>query len=95
MTKTQIKFLAQLRLPGILEGTLVHAGYALDELQLDIVRKAVVCQLDKEVLWQIAITGPQAELLPIDPTDTPSTPQIQARFIPKETPKKEATGEKE
>lgn len=95
MTKTQTLFLAQLSLPGILDGTLVHAGYALDELQREIALKAVVCQLDKQVIWRITIKGPQADLISLPPTGTPSTPQTQPRFVPKETPKKEATGEKE
>lgn len=98
LTKTQTLFLAQLNLPGILDGTLVHAGYALDELQREIARKAVVCQLGNQVLWQITITGPQADIIPIAPEGTPSTPQPSPRFVAKDAkmPKKEAVvGKKE
>jgi len=97
MTKTQTLFLAQLNFPGMLDGTLVHAGYALDELQREISRKAVVCQLDKQVIWQITIIGPKADVVPIGSADTPSTPQTGPRFVAKksELPKKEAQGEKE
>jgi hypothetical protein len=82
MTRTQALFLAQMQFPGMLDGTMVHAGYQLDDLQLDVIRKAVVCQLDKRVLWQIDLEGPMAEVVPV-PSGTPQTPTSTPRFIPK------------
>jgi len=77
-TKQQVLFLAQaqLRFPTMLEGTLVHAGYTLDELQQEILRKSIVCQLDNRVLWQIPLSGENAALVdfvpaePLRPTET-------------------------
>ncbi|WP_058188294.1 hypothetical protein [Terracidiphilus gabretensis] len=83
ITKTQALFLAQLQLPGMLDGTLVHAGYELDALQQEIVRKAVVCQLDNQVLWQIQIAGPAAMLIVMPPQSTPPIPSSEPRFVAK------------
>ena len=84
MTRIQTLFLAQLQLPGMLDGTMLHAGYQLDDVQQEIVRKAVVCQLDKEVLWQIQLNGPLAEVVAIGPAGTLPTPQSQPRFVAKD-----------
>lgn len=83
MTKQQVLFLAQMQLPGILAGTLVHAGYELDQPQAEIARKAVVCQLDNRVLWQIEVTGTPGELLTMPPVAAPEQPQTGPRFVVK------------
>jgi len=82
-TVIQRRFLAQLQLPGMLDGTLVHAGYELDDLQQNVIRKAVVCQLGKEVVWDIEITGASAELVSM-PSVVPATPlPVEPRFVAK------------
>ncbi len=97
-TETQVMFLAQMQLPGMLDGTLVHAGYQLDELQQEIKRKAVVCQLDNKVLWEIQLTG-EAAVFSVMPSATdPTAPRTTPRFVPKDgivEAAKAATGDKE
>jgi len=87
-TKQQVLFLAQaqMRLPTMLDGTLVHAGYALDDLQQEILRKTVVCQLHNRVLWQISLAGDTAaivEFVPQEPLAPTGSSEVRARFEPK------------
>jgi hypothetical protein len=91
MTQTQTLFLAQLQLPGMLGGTMLHAGYVLDSLQLDVIRKAVVCQLDQQVLWQIELKGPISSTAPIPAPAAPPAP-TKPRFVAKDQPAKPAAG---
>jgi len=84
-TVTQIRFLAQLQLPGMVDGTLVHAGYQLDDLQQNIVRKAIVCQLNERVLWDIELTGVPAEMVTMPPVDSVGQPATEPRFVAKGT----------
>ncbi len=84
-TVTQIRFLAQLQLPGMVDGTLVHAGYQLDNLQQNVVRKAIVCQLYEKVLWDIELTGVPAELVTMPPVDSVGKPSAEPRFVAKGT----------
>jgi hypothetical protein len=84
-TVIQRRFLAQFQLPGMLDGTLVHAGYQLDDLQQDIVRKAIVCQLGKQVLWDIDISGTPAELVAMPPIEPTEKPSVEPRFVAKGT----------
>jgi hypothetical protein len=88
-TVTQIKFLAQLQLPGMVDGTLVHAGYQLDNLQQNVVRKAIVCQLNEKVLWDIELTGVPAEMVTIPPVDSVGQPSTEPRFVAKDTQAKQ------
>jgi hypothetical protein len=80
-TGIQRRLLAQLQLPGMLDGTLVHAGYELDDLQQNVIRKAVVCQLGKEILWDIEITGASAELVSMPPVVPAAPLPIEPRFV--------------
>ncbi len=75
-TRQQMLFRAQaqLRLPTMLHGTLVNAGYVLDNLQREIQRKMVVCQFRNHVLWQIGLQGEAAPVLELAPPPTPATP---------------------
>lgn len=84
-TVIQLKFLAQLKLPGMIDGTLVHAGYELDTLQQNVVRKAIVCQLNQKVLWDIELTGVPAEMVTMPPVDTAGQPSAEPRFVAKGT----------
>ncbi|MGC2637368.1 MAG: hypothetical protein WA294_09335 [Acidobacteriaceae bacterium] len=72
-TRQQLLFQAQMRLPGILAGTLVHAGYLLDELQQEIIRTMVVCQFENRVLWTIRLTDEAGEAIII----TPPAPTVE------------------
>jgi hypothetical protein len=82
-TVTQLKLLAQLKLPGMVDGTLVHAGYQLDALQQNVVRKAIVCQWNQKVLWDIELAGVPAEMVTMPPVDTAGQPSIEPRFVAK------------
>jgi hypothetical protein len=76
-TRQQMLFSAQMNLPGIETGTILHAGYALDDLQREIARKLVVCQFKNQVLWTISLTGNAGESSgKIEILPTPSTPPI-------------------
>jgi len=83
-TKQQVLFRLQqtvLLFPDMKEGTMLHAGYALDELQLDVSGKMIVCQFDNRVLWTIELVGEaQAPVIPmlVAPPQPPHTP----RFAP-------------
>jgi len=88
LTHQQILFRAQVQMsfPSMLDGTLVSAGYVLDDLQQEIVRKSVVCHLDNDVLWQMPLTASNAAVVEFTPPVTPASgapPQMQPRFEPK------------
>ena len=85
-TKQQVLFLAQaqMRLPTMLDGTLVHAGYTLDDLQQEVLRKTVVCQLHNHVLWQLSLSGDTAaivELVPAEPLAPTGSTDVRPRFV--------------
>ncbi|HWR14167.1 MAG TPA: hypothetical protein VN577_05035 [Terriglobales bacterium] len=67
-TKQQALFQAQAEL--FPSGTLVSAGYTLDDLQIDIARKMVVCQLQNRVLWTLTI-GSGSEAINVVPMSAP------------------------
>ena len=101
LTRQQILFRAQvqLNLPTMLDGTLVSAGYVLDDLQQEVLRKTVVCHLHNRVLWEIPLAVDTAAIVEFTPP-TSSEPgvQQQPRFEPKpglvpEIPAVKATGE--
>lgn len=83
-TRQQALFRMQqtvLAFPDLKEATMLSAGYSLDELQLDMSSKLVVCQFDNRVLWTIELAGDsQAEITPM-PETTPPTP-TGPRFEP-------------
>lgn len=62
----------QIKIPGILPGTMLNAVYQLDDLQRDIERMMVTHQLDGKVQWSVEIKRP-GETLPI-PMPAPSDP---------------------
>lgn len=72
-TRQQMLFKAQMELPGMESGTLLHAGYSLDIIQQEILQKLVVCQFKNRVLWAIELPtagGGAVEVMP-----APSTPE--------------------
>jgi hypothetical protein len=69
----------------MVDGTLVHAGYQLDDLQQNIVRKAIVCQLNERVLWDIELTGVPAETVTMLLVDSVGQPATEPRFVAKGT----------
>jgi hypothetical protein len=99
-TRQQMLFTAQaqLRLPTMLHGTLVNAGYILDDLQLEIQRKMVVCQFKNQVLWQIRLEGEAAPVLELSPLPTPSElpkPEFKIKDTKTKKAKAAKAGEKE
>jgi hypothetical protein len=85
-TRQQVLFKAQaqFRLPGMLEGTLLHAGYLLNDIERDIRRKMVVCQLNNRVLWQFELRSEAAAQPVITMQPKPQPPQPQKpRFVVK------------
>jgi hypothetical protein len=82
------------------KGTLVHAGYLLDDLQQEILRKSIVCQLNNSVIWQIELSTGVAEVEFMPTSETPLTSVPAPRFEPKpelvpEVPAVNASGEDE
>lgn len=92
-TRQQMLFKAQMSLPTMEAGTLLHAGYALDVLQTEIERKLIVCQFKNRVLWTISLTGAAGEAggkIEI----MPSTPPPQPPNLPRWESKIEAAKKK-
>lgn len=90
-TQLQMCFLAQaqveaqMQLPGMPVGTLVHAGYTLDPLQQNVASKAIVCQHLYRVLWRIDLTDTLAQAVEMQPmTTAPVLPQPAVRFVAKD-----------
>jgi hypothetical protein len=80
-TRQQMLFQAQMCLPGVLAGTLVHAGYLLDDLQREIIKTLVVCQFENQVLWTIKLTGEGGSLTIVPPIEPDGTLEPQWEFI--------------
>jgi hypothetical protein len=82
-THQQTLFQLQIELPGMEKGTLLQAGYVLDDLQTSLVRKVITCQFGKNVLWSIDLderaNAPIVQM-PLDPTPEPRRGE---RFEPK------------
>jgi hypothetical protein len=87
LTKQQILFRAQVQLnfPTMLDGTLVSAGYVLDDLQQEIQRKSIVCHLDNHVLWEMPLAVGNTAVVEFTPptSSEPGTPSQSSRFEPK------------
>ncbi|HEV2645422.1 MAG TPA: hypothetical protein VGU46_03565 [Acidobacteriaceae bacterium] len=88
LTRQQVLFRAQIQLnfPSMLDGTLVSAGYVLDDLQQNVIRMSVVCHLDNTVLWEMSLAADNAAMVEFTPpaSSAPITPQeLQSRFEPK------------
>jgi hypothetical protein len=103
LTRQQILFRAQVQLsfPTMLDGTLVSAGYVLDDLQQNLIRKTVVCHLDNDVLWEIPLSVDKASIVEFSSFIPPTVTQDQpSRFAPKpglvpDSPKTQTSGEDE
>ena len=88
-TRQQMLFKAQMELPGMETGTLVHAGYSLNVVQQDILQKLVVCQFKNRVLWAIELPSAGGGTIEIMPApSTPPEPQPKDRWTAKDTEKK-------
>lgn len=99
-TRQQVLFKAQaqLRLPTMLQGTLVNAGYILDDLQQGVHRKLVVCQFNNRVLWQFTLEGDAAPVLEIVAPPTlagPPKPQYEIKKPREKEAKAAKAGEKD
>jgi hypothetical protein len=101
LTKQQVLFRrqVQLNLPTMLDGTLVSAGYVLDDLQQELLRKSIVCHLDDSVLWEMPLTIDNTVIVEFaPPTSSEPGAQQQPRFEPKpglvpEVPAVKSSGE--
>jgi hypothetical protein len=82
-TRQQMLFELQMQLPGIESGTLLHAGYRLDDLQTRIAEKLVVCQFASRVLWAFDLSKPKGErvrvMQPRPQPETPTGPRWEAK----------------
>ena len=78
-TKQQALFSAQLNIDGILPGTYVNAGYTLDNLQAEVEKILINCQLGARILWTIR-PGEAAppETMPL-PAPSPMDPPLRER----------------
>ena len=89
---------AQLRLFTMTLGTVVEAGYELNNIQQDIRRKAIVCQKDNKVAWRLPLdlgADGLVEFASAPPMEgAPAAPRFEAKLeLAKEQPTKKASGE--
>jgi hypothetical protein len=98
-TRQQVLFSLQMQLPGMEKGTMLHAGYTLDDLQQQVVRKLIVCQFSNRVLWTINLAAEMGSVVENMPIASPPAPQQpkQPRFAAKsegekQKSKKQAAG---
>jgi hypothetical protein len=81
-THQQSLFQMQIEIPGMEKGTMLQAGYVLDDLQHQLVRKLVVCEFDKRVLWTIELmreaSAPVMEM-PLAPTPEPPKHRFESK----------------
>lgn len=79
-TRQQNLFAQQRDLPGMEKGTMLQAGYVLDDLRQNLLRTMIVCQYAKRVVWTINLSEPAAnQAVAIAPPTAPQPPQ-QPRF---------------
>lgn len=89
-THQQVLFEMQAELPGMEKGTILNAGYTLDDMQHHIVRKQVVCQFSNRVLWMLNLPSEDGEnTLTIPAAPTPEPPK-SPRFVVKPEAEKES-----
>lgn len=69
----------QLKIPGVLPGTMLNAVYQLDDLQRDIARLMVTHQLDGKIVWHIDILEPLAAAPISVPQPAPPQPPTEKR----------------
>jgi len=94
-TRQQSLFQMQIEIPGMEKGTMLQAGYVLDELQRHLVRKLVTCEFDKQVLWTIELMREaSAPISEIPPVPSPLPEPAKQRFEPKPEAAAEADNEK-
>lgn len=74
-TRQQMLFELQMALPGMETGTLLHAGYALNDLQTAIAEKLVVCQFKNHVLWTLKLSTPSGGVVEVMPTPLQEPPK--------------------
>jgi len=103
LTKQQVLFRAQVQLnfPTMMDGTLVSAGYVLDDLQQELLRKTIVCHLDDSVLWEMPLAIDNTVIVEFATPSSDSGTQVQLpRFALKpglipEVPAVKVSGEEE
>jgi hypothetical protein len=88
-TRQQMLFKAQMELPGMESGTLLHAGYSLDIIQHDILQKLVVCQFKNRVLWTIELPTADGGTIEVMPAPSMPEPPTKDRWTAKDTGKKD------
>ncbi len=82
-THQQTLFQLQIELPEMEKGTMLQAGYVLNDLQTSLVRKIITCQFGKRILWAIDLDKQvSAPIVQMPLTPTPA-PRKQERFEPK------------
>ena len=70
----------QIALPGMQKGTMLQAGYMLDDLRQNLLSTMIVCQYAKRVVWAINLAGPaENQIAPISMKPAPQPPK-QPRF---------------
>ena len=89
-THQQSLFQMQREIPGMEEGTMLQAGYVLDDLQHQLVRKLVVCEFDKRVLWTIELMREaSAPVMEMPPVPAPQPPKQRFESKPEAVPESE------
>lgn len=84
-TRQQLLFAAQRVLPSMEPGTLLNAGYVLNDLQREIAEKKITCQFKDEVVWELKLGADGAAMLEIMPPVQTQPTQAKPRFVPKKS----------
>jgi hypothetical protein len=84
----------QIEIPGMEKGTMVQAGYVLDDLQHQLVRKLVVCEFDKRVLWTIELMREASAPVMEIPSGETLPPEKKQRFETRTESEKEKKKDK-
>ncbi len=82
-TKQQMLFGAQLVFPTMEPGTLLNAGYILDDLQRAILHKKITCQLKDKVIWELKLGAEGSATVETMPQATLQSSKRGPRFIAK------------
>jgi hypothetical protein len=78
-TRQQYLFGLQMEIPGMEKGTIMQAGYMLDEAAQSVVKKGIICEFGNRVLYRIdLLTDVNAAIeIPSSPT-TPIPEKLKA-----------------
>lgn len=94
-TRQQNLYDSQTSLPGMEKGTILHAGYMLDDLRQELIAVMIVCQYAKHVVWTINLPdAADGQVVQMSAPPSPSAPP-RSRFESKTGKEKKAKSRKD